>query len=204
MHKFLAEVMQSRYLYITANVDWQSQIAGAIGSGGHQINNANPIFEREGLEPVRMIILREPLERFLSFYKHVQDNPRHYLAGRPGVLGMSPLQFAHHCVETDVTEFKNLQARYVVGSERSYSDFSELTRIFDDEFSFFAPLKNINNLFDKINNFFGTDVSYPRKENVSTKRAFDSSDWQEMAEIVYAANAADVRLYSHCLERCIL
>ena len=81
-----------------------------------------------------MIVIREPLQRFMSFFRHINADPAHYLSRQTGVMDMILSEFAEFCAREEVEEFGNLQSKYVVGLSRDHSDLETVLSVFDSEF----------------------------------------------------------------------
>lgn len=201
MHAFLEEVMQGHYVHCAPGNDWQERVPTAWGAGGHQVNGQNPLSQRRNKEIIRLVVLRDPLDRFLSFWRHIQDHPNHYLAQRPGVREMSPSQFAEYAVAEKLYEFHNLQSKYVVGPRRDFKDLATVLRAFRDEFRFCAPVEHLEHLFRQLNAFFGRSVNVPERRNVSTPAALSPAEIRKTGRIVYNHNFNDLQLYLECTRR---
>lgn len=201
MHAYLETLMDGSYIHLHPGVDWESQIGNVLGAGGHQVNNQNPLFKRRDRQPLRMIVMREPLQRFMSFFRHINDNPHHHLARRPGVTDMTPSEFAEFCAREGIAEFDNVQSKYVVGESRDHSDLETVLSVFDSEFPLFAPIECLPQLMTELSRIFGKKLSLPQKKNVSSVIEISPDEVQKTADIVYSHNYNDLQLYLRCTER---
>lgn len=202
LHRHLENLMPRKYVHVRPGIDWESTMGDMVGAGGHQMNNQSPIFRgREKKRPLRMIVLRDPLQRFLSFYRHIQDHPKHYLSSRPGVMDQSPSEFAAYCRDEGIFEFDNLQSKYVTGPQRDHTDLDLVLQVFRNEFEIFAPLESFDALVGQLNRIFGKNAPYPKSQNVSRVRNIMPNEIEATAEIVYKANYNDLQLYLDCTRR---
>ena len=65
---------------------------------------------------VYVTLLRNPIDRFVSFYHHVQARPYHHLSkAHPELLEMAPLDFARKLVSIGNREISNLQCKMITG-----------------------------------------------------------------------------------------
>lgn len=200
VHHFLKQLMDDRYVHCSPDSGWREHMRQAWGAGGHQLRGQNPISQRKRKEIVRLIILREPLQRFLSFHRHVNDHPGHYLAQVPGLRGASVLDFARYCEANKVKEFFNLQSRYVVGVRGDKDDLGEVLEKFT-EFDFFAPLEMLPWLRVELSRFFQKEPPALVAQNVSKPSALMPADIAAAAEIVYKHNFNDLQLFHACNKR---
>lgn len=197
VHHFLKQLMDSHYQHCAPDTGWREHIENAWGAGGHQLRGQNPISKRKNKEIVRLIILREPLQRFLSFYRHVVDHPNHYLAQTFDARSSSVLDFAHFCVKNEVKEFFNLQSSFVVGPRGNKDDLAEVLKKFE-EFDFFAPLDMLPWLRIVLSQFFQKEPPALISQNISKPAALMSAEIEAAAEIVYKHNFNDLQLFHAC------
>lgn len=200
VHDFLEKLMDGRYVHCFPGSGWESKMLDMWGAGGHQLRDQSPI-SRKPKEIVRLIIMREPLQRFMSFYKHILDHPDHYLSVRPEVKGASPLKFAQYCEAVKVTEFSNLQARFVAGPRGDMHDLPFLLNIMENDFDFAAPLHMLSTLRPMLSEFFGKPAPELVSRNVSTPFTLPSAEMEAVAEVVYRNNFYDLQLYQACVDK---
>ena len=170
------------------------------GAGGHQLRDQNPI-RLTSKEVVHLIVMREPLQRFISFYKHVLDHPEHYLAKLPEVKGADALTFAEYCERADVYEFSNLQAKYIAGPRGDANDLSFLLETFHSKFDFYAPLNMLEELQSDLSIFFGKPTQKMEARNKSKPFELPHDQLEAVANVVYRNNFYDIQLYQACVER---
>lgn len=202
-HNYLEMLTRGRYVHCFPNGDWKERISSAVGAGGHQMNGQSPILQKTQKKVVRLIILREPVERFLSFYKHIQDHPNHYLSKQPGVMAMTPVELAQHCIEKKILEFFDLQSKYVMGPQRPIKSASEVVEVFHAEFDFYATLEHINFAYERLASFFDAEAPPVSIKNISKPRKIPKAEMQRLAELVYEHNYNDLQLYIACNRRMI-
>ena len=200
VHRFLEELMDGNYVHCLPDSGWQEKMPHMWGAGGHQLRDQNPI-SRKPKEIVRLIIMREPLQRFISFYKHILDHPDHYLSIRPEVKGASALQFAQYCESVDITEFSNLQARFIAGPRGDMHDLPFLLETLKTEFDFIVPLHMLSTLRPSLAQFFGKPAPELVSHNVSKPFILAPAEMVAVAEIVYRNNFYDLQLYQACVDK---
>ena len=207
LHIYFQEVFGSSYIHIVPNVDWQSVISNIIGAGGHQYNGANPICKINTKKKlIKFTTLREPLSRFISYYKHIQSRPEHHVCKLEGYQKDFTLsQFAKFCIESKNKEFDNLMSRFVAGKNFENLKLSEIIEIFDNDFELFCPTEYIDFYYQKLSKFFQKDLlRIPKMRNVDRSNKYISEkEIEKAASIVYDHNFKDLRLYQHCTKRFI-
>lgn len=200
LHDFLSRLMDGRYVHCRPNTDWKADFPAAVGAGGHQLCGQNPIAHRKNREVVRLIVLREPLQRILSFHRHVRTNPEHYLARRRGVGRMGFADFVRYCDRARVPEFFDLQSHYVAGPQGDASDLNAVLTRFD-AYDFYAPLPMLPVLRTELARFFGKPAEDLVARNVSDAVAVDDAEVRAVAPIVYRRNYNDLQLYHACCDK---
>ena len=201
VHDFLYRLMDGRYVHCAPGLGWEDRIDAAVGAGGHQLRGQNPICHRPGKKAVRLIILREPLQRMLSFYRHVNNHPNHYLSIRPEVKGASFADFARYCRDAKVREFHDLQSQFVVGAKGNPQDVAQVIDTFESAYDFYAPLQMLPVLREELSRFFGKPAPDLVSRNVSREVPIDPTEVRAAADIVYAHNYTDLQLYDACTTR---
>ena len=201
VHDFLGRLTDDNYMLCDPHTGWQKRIDTLWGAGGHQTRGQNPISQRKGFEVVRLIIMREPLQRILSFYRHVRNNPGHYLAVRPEVKGKTLLEFAQYCEDSQNREFCNLQSQFVTGPHGDHTDLQFVLDTFDREFDFYGPLSMLPVLREELSRFFGKPSTELVSRNVSREVPLDQAEVRAVADIVYRNNYNDVQLYNACVDK---
>lgn len=201
VHDFLRRLTDDNYMLCDPHTGWQDRIDTLWGAGGHQMRGQNPISRRKGYETVRLIILREPLQRILSFYRHVSSHPGHHLALRPEVKGQSLLKFVQYCEDSQNKEFSNLQSRFVAGPRGDHTDLAFVLETFDREFDFYAPLQMLPVLREELSRFFGKTSTKLVSRNVSREVPLDEDEVRAAADIIYRNNYNDLQLYHACVDK---
>lgn len=200
VHDYLEKLMDDRYIHCFPGSGWEEKMPTMWGAGGHQLRDQNPI-SRKPKEVVRLIIMREPLQRFISFYKHILDHPGHYLSVRPEVKGASALQFAKYCEAADITEFSNLQSRFVAGPKGDMHDLPFLLKTIKTEFDFAAPLHMLSTLRPMLAQFFGKPAPELVSRNISKPFTLPPAEMKAVAEVVYRNNFYDLQVYQACVDK---
>lgn len=115
-HRALGRLFDGQYLHLSPlKAKWPESIDfdGLRGGGGHQPFGHSPLEVTD--RPIRYIsVMRDPLDRFISFYRHVQTDGGHYLRqGYEGFSDVRPLPFAHRLLEVDILESRNTQCAFL-------------------------------------------------------------------------------------------
>ena len=201
VHDFLYRLMDGNYVHCAPGLKGQDKIATALGAGGHQMRGQNPICHRPGRSTVRLIILREPLQRLMSFYRHVCNHPKHYLAIRPEVQGKGFVDFVTYCRDAKVREFYDLQSQFVVGPKANPQNVARVLETFDSHFDFYAPLHMLPVLREELSRFFGKPAPELVSKNISKEVPLDPEEVRRAADIVYTHNYTDLQLYHACTDK---
>ena len=201
VHDFLSRLMDARYEHCFPGSGWEARIDNALGAGGHHMRGQGPINRLPGKKVVRLIILREPLQRLTSFYRHIRNHPGHYLAVRPEVKGKSFVDFVRYCRDAKVREFYDLQSQFVVGPKGNPQDVNQVLDTFDTEFDFYAPLHMLPTLREELSAFFGKPAPALVSKNVSKEVPIDPAEIRAAADIIYTHNYTDLQLYNACTDK---
>lgn len=201
VHHFLEQLMDGKYTHCFPGSGWEDRMPDVWGAGGHQLRGQNPISTRDEKEVVRLIIMREPLQRFMSFYRHMKDNPGHYLAKRASAHISSALDFARYCETHQISEFINLQSQFVVGHGGDHNNIDEVLTTFNAEFDFYAPLEMLSVLRILLSDFFGKEPPALVSRNISKPFELPAAERKAVADVVYRNNANDLQLYLECNKR---
>lgn len=212
LHHFLEGMMDGNYMLCAPETGWEKRMPTLWGAGGHQLRDQNPI-RLTNKEVVNLIVMREPLQRFISFYKHILDHPDHHLAVLPEVKGADALTFALYCESANIYEFSNLQAKFVAGPKGDAQDLAFLLETFHSKFDFYAPLNMLSELQSELADFFGKPMPkapsrlfglLPPKtvmRNKSKPFELPADQLEAVAEVVYRNNFYDLQLYQACVDR---
>lgn len=203
IHHFLNEMMDNNYEHCGPGLNWRDNIATAWGAGGHQLRGDNPISGnyRKGKEIIRLIVTREPLQRFISFYKYVLEDGNHYLRKNPDILHMSLLQFAKYCDDIKLDEFIEVQSKFISGKNGDYQNLDEVLSNFDSEYDFYAPIDMFDKLQKNLCAYFGKPLVPIQRKNATKPRPIDSDQLRKTAEIVYKNNFIDLQVHLHCTRK---
>ena len=208
LHKYFKEIFGSAYIHVVPNIDWKSQIGSVIAAGGHQPNGANPICKlNENKKLIKFTTLREPLNRFVSYYKHIKSRPDHHVGKLEGYKKDFTLsQFAKFCIETKNKEFGNQMCKFVAGKNYENLKLKEILEKFDNDFQLFCPTEYIDFYYKKLSKFFQKELlTVPRMRNVDRSNIFISEkEIERTASIVYEYNFKDLRLYQYCTKKFIM
>lgn len=191
----LKQLFHENYVHVHPSFEWETKIKAAWGAGGHQLRGQNPI-NGSAKEVIRCVLLRDPVERYISFYRHIKNSPDHHIAVLPGVKEMNALQLARYLLEIGSHEFSNLQSKLVYGS---YTLPVEKEVVLDalNSYRFHAPVEFISIFWKRLCAFAGSATTPVETRNVSHWTGEVCDDYEALASIVYSHNEYDLELYNY-------
>jgi|TARA_R110000764_G_scaffold91074_1_gene173726 hypothetical protein len=114
-HAALEDMSGGGYLHLVPGQNDPEDINTLWGIGGH-FNYESALVQSTKKDRVYVTLLRDPVERFVSFFHHVQARPYHHLAqADPELLEMGPGDFARRLAAIGNREVSNLQCKMVTG-----------------------------------------------------------------------------------------
>ncbi len=215
IHKMLNEILEGKYVYVepnqnTGNIsdELKKQLKLAVGAGGHQGFQKNPIIHHQSMNKNRVysITVREPYERYLSFYRHVQSRPRHYLRKKyPDLSEMNPIQLANCMLEDNNVEISNHMTKMLVGLEHSKPTSDAAINILENNYSIITTMEHIDYFIFVISKIVGRPL--PDMATLNTTKNKNSNLSQnnliELKKLIYSINLEDNRLYEYARQRSI-
>lgn len=148
-------------------------------------------------------ILRDPVERIISFYYFIHQTPRHYLYKKvvSGKMGFKEF------VNSGLTpELYNLQTRMLAGEDGltiplktkrtlDAGDLARAKRNIENHFSAVGVLESYDRFLRLLRSVLGwDDISYTKK-NITKERPVQPEIPQEIIKIIMQNNAIDIDLY---------
>lgn len=192
-HAALNALSGKNYCHLVPGQNDPENIDALWGIGGH-FDFESPSVVNSEKDRVYVSLLRHPVERFVSFYKHVMARPFHHVAqANPDVLEMEPLEFAKTLKAAGNREVANLQCRMLCGKgEISAERAIEHVK---DFYTYCAPLSDQQQTVNRIAGLCGVHSIAVQRLNVA-KRVEVELD-QEMVEYVSHINADDMKLFEY-------
>lgn len=196
LHRLLEESLGEYSLIDPSNYD-AIDLESLIGAGGHHNFGFNPLCSSTRKSLVHITVIREPMARYLSFYRHLQQHPKHHLPmAHPEILKMGPLECARFLVDIQNPEISNLQCKMLRGDLRAKPTALNAFHNLCEYFSVFSTLENIDLFAFRLAGMLGSDVTSLPKLNVSSKpSSISAREIFELKKLIYDFNNEDVRLY---------
>lgn len=202
-HTLLHEILDGHYEIQKPGSNWTENIQSIYGFGGHRQLGDNPLRKaRRHSRPIVVSMFRDPYDRFLSHYKHVQESRVHPLSARQDLKQASPMRFAEILYRENHVSISNMQTRYLLGHDNPEGDIRAIVREALSRVDFFAPVELSDWLANVLGIFVGQqNPSTLMRSNVSKLRLKSSDIDHELREFIYRINQIDVQLY--CLSRLV-
>lgn len=195
VHHALRRLLKGRYLHLPPlKSNWPQSIdfSKLLGGGGHQPVGMSPLEKVD--RPIRYIsITRNPLDRYISYYRHVQTDENHYLRDREGFVGVDITTFARNLIDLGVMESANTQCAYLAG--RTGAGFDEAQEIINQNNINVIPSPSLDDFFQKLYKSQGREYETDRR-NVSTyELSLDQAARRKLSAQIREANEDDYKLY---------
>lgn len=204
IHRCLHTALDGRYRAFDGRSDYSHGLEGLLGAGGHQPFGRNPLHGRRK-DLVYVTILRDPFDRFLSFYQHVQVDRRHYLRERhPELYRMAPLQFAQHLHAVCSDEAADLQTAMLCG--RRDIEAAEAVAHIRSNYSIVGTLEKMEEFVSRLQELFpDRTIAVPQIDPARWLRLLkphrrvrlNRSQEGELRAYIAAANERDCRVYAY-------
>lgn len=99
LHQTLRDIFGDAYQQFPERRGEAKPLPSLRAAGGHQTFSTNPLHERR-TNLVYITVLRDPVDRFVSFYRHVISHPEHHLhTQHPKIKELPPLDFAKRLID---------------------------------------------------------------------------------------------------------
>jgi len=158
-------------------------------ASGHRPFGSN-IFYRLDRKPVIMTVLRDPWQRFKSYFHYVRRKKSHALHKKhEGLSEMSPAAFVEAINYR--AEMSNQQTQYICGS-KSNPQLDRAKENLEKKIQFFCPVEDLEEMLPRFKSYFQIEFELPHL-NTTQYRPTDP-DLESLKEDVMAANAMDVEL----------
>ncbi len=191
-HAALKTLTDGKYCHLIPGQNDPDDIDALWGVGGH-FDFESPAVNKSRKKRVYVSLLRHPIDRYLSFYKHVITRPDHHIAvANPEVLEMSPLEFAKTLLAVKNREIANLQCRMIAGGGAASS--GDAIETIERHFSFCAPLTSQQQIVDQIANWFHSETVPVQRLNVAKAGVQVQFD-DQLVGFLSQINAEDVKLF---------
>ena len=141
-------------------------------------------------------MLREPVDRAVSFYNYTMQRRRSGLA-----RGRGDVSFAEFFREPEAERIRNNQARFLLGRDLSAIDETEAIReskrILKDCFSLFGLVERYSSFLLMLSKTIGWKDLFYKNRNVSHKTITKSLLAEDSFELIESHNRIDLALYAY-------
>ena len=196
LHNAFGEALGDHYSVLTALTAKEIDFETIHGIGGHQPFGSTPI-STTTRHLVHITIFRDPIDRFLSFYRHVISKPNHQLTRRhPELKEMQPLEFAHFLKKNHYSDIDNLQCYMIAGNNASPTAENAIATL-KSHFSVYGTIENLDLFLIKIQTLLGVVEFDMPTDNVSTgsKVTMSHEYKRELKMYLHKVCSEDFELY---------
>lgn len=172
------------------------------GMGGHFRFDQIPDHILNGRKPIYMTILREPVDRLLSFYNHVAARPEHKAYKIvPNFKNLPPLEALRTWNKVLPGNVRNLQTQMICNMSPESATATKAIEIIDEHYQFVATLDSIDAMLCDLANFLGVEIEALPKLNVSDAGKSNLKADEDFINEIKTLNAKDILLYRHAAKR---
>ena len=190
-HAGLTTIGRGGYLLLEPGSNNPPDIDLLWGAGGH-IGFEHGLVARSRKDRVYVTLVRDPLDRFVSFYKHVQQGPHHLRRMNRALVGMEPLLFAKALVDIGDTEISNLQCRMISGRDGATAETT--LEIIERHYSICVPISRQQEALDAIAGMAGHPPIETQRLNTSSQE-IPVEITPELVAFIEEVNSEDRKLF---------
>lgn len=195
LHRTLENIQGLQYRHLRGIPEDLEGIESLDGIGGHQNFGSTPLHKSRS-RLVYITVIRSPVERVLSFYRHILDHPNHHLRrAHPDLKDASPTQFVERLAAEGNYEISNLQTKMLTGNARLSVD-AAIDHI-SKHYSIIGLLEETKSYLDPLRVLFPNGPIAPNTLNVSTPREVDTLRTPQFEALVQELNDKDHAIYEH-------
>ena len=202
VHSCLEKMLGERYA-VKSPFHPASRLSPSLwGMGGHFRFEGIPRHILNGRKPIYMTILREPVNRFLSFYCHVAARPEHEVRKAvPNFEELSPLEVLRVWDDVLPRTVRNLQTQMICNMSPESASATKAIEIIEEHYRFVATLDSMESMLHDLADFLGVKAEVLPKLNVSHIRKNSLRANREFIDEVKALNEKDILLYRYVARR---
>lgn len=149
-------------------------------------------------------MLRDPVDRVISSYYHMQENPGHWLHECAKHSDYSLHDFIEDEGPASI-DARNLQTRMICGTEEglpiTQSDLDRACELIDEQFAAVGVSEHFDESLILFQQALGWKRLYYLRKNVSSKRPANQKVAPQTLELLQEHNQYDIRLYQYALDR---
>lgn len=169
------------------------------GGGGHVNFGCDPLTRDPERNFVYFTVLRNPVDRFLSFHRHIIDHPAHRLSKLyPKAREMNPLEFATLIHEAKDPESGNRQSIMLTARENAEPD--EVIEHVEKNYSIVGLLERMDILLEELQKIFPNFTINQHRLNSSRAR-HEAPELVRLESYLRDVNARDFALYEHFAQK---
>ena len=202
MHDAIGAGLNGDYAILTPASLSEIDFKSIGGVGGHQPFLATPL-SKTNRRLVHITILRDPVDRMLSFYNHVQSRPLHLLSRTyPHLKEKNPQEFIEFLLSEKYRDIGNLQCHMISGAN-AQPTFEIASGNLRNHFSLFGTVENIDLFLHKLKILLGVDkIEMPFKnQSRSDAPNLDYDEQRALKSLIHKVSAEDVALYNWVREK---
>jgi hypothetical protein len=192
LHSLLNTALNGNYYHFYPENKLPLNIQSLSGGGGHQPFGSTPLHTQDEKDVFYITLMREPLSRLLSLYKHIIRNRHHNLHPMASKYRF-PRDFFKCAHESGVEQVSNHQVKMICGRNCSPLFNNALVRI-EESFKIVGCLENYEVFIRDLNSYLGSNITEPKKLNqspASQSLSFGSAAIDYLTNI----NSEDIKLY---------
>jgi len=162
---------------------------------------------RTGRRPVYIAVVREPIDRFLSYFYYRRDQlpalmnakgrKSHPLLNTKGEPPADPLEFLTLLVRSGSRGWRNAQCRYF----SARGDFDSARRVIEERDVLVAPMRRLHEFSERISSDLGLPKLQLDHVNKGQSRAQAADISRDDAQTIAAHFAEDIKLYRYVEDR---
>ncbi len=193
-HAALNAILNLNYLHLIPGHNNPPDIDALSGIGGH-FNFESPSINHSEKDRIYTTLVRHPVDRLVSFYKHVIARPGHHLpVQNPDLLEMDALSFFKALSDLGNNEVDNLQCRLLC-EHGPYTAQKAIQNI-EDFYAVCLPLSAQQKAINTIAKMCNRNSLKVQKLNTSTPK-LNVEITPELIRYIENTNSEDMTLYEH-------
>lgn len=195
LHSILEKALGDFYLHLSPNNKKDIDDASLRGVGGHQAYGATKYHKIKDRNIRYITILRDPVKRAISFYKHVKRHTEHHLHDL-GFNTKYPLDFFKTLYDQGNIEISNFQTRMLSKNHKVKNLSSVRTfKNLKENFSLVGKMENYDSFLEELSYFLDYDITNVRKENTAPELQ-ECEVGNPALKFIKSINKLDIDLYN--------
>lgn len=174
------------------------------GAGGHQLNGQSPLDAIQGKSFKKLCLIRHPVDRVLSLYKHVMRFPKSHPLSKFEDHGSfedyNVINFAKVCIQKNVPELSNYCSNFILGSWEEPSSFDQIIEKLHQDFKFFSVIEFMETLQNELCEYFeinSHDDEIIHTNKSSSQESIPLSIKKDLSALLHESGYYDFELYNY-------